>query len=213
MEFCSLLCGRLDGRGVWGRMGTYICVVESLCCLPETITTLLIGYTLIKIKSLKKVSCAYLQSGFPPPSPPQPSSQASLIPVLYIILVVLEFSEISANVHFSNCPVYWDKYGTKYCLCHLNKDSSKNHMWKMIVFNYLFSLIFISWRLITLQFCSGFCHTLTRISHGFTCVPHPNPPSPHWSVFKISFTISFLHPHSNALLLNLSHFLVHLLIV
>ena len=32
-----------------------------------------------------------------------------------------------------------------------------------------FSFIFISWRLITLQYCSGFCHTLTWISHGFTC--------------------------------------------
>ena len=42
---------------------------------------------------------------------------------------------------------------------------------------YLFiSFIFISWRLI-LQYCSGFCHTLTWISHGFTCVPHPDPPS------------------------------------
>ena len=40
-----------------------------------------------------------------------------------------------------------------------------------------FSFIFIIWRLITLQYCSGFCHTLTWISHGFTCVPHPNPPS------------------------------------
>ena len=36
---------------------------------------------------------------------------------------------------------------------------------------------FISWRLITLQYCSGFCHTLTRISPGFTCIPHPDPPS------------------------------------
>ena len=36
---------------------------------------------------------------------------------------------------------------------------------------------FISWRLITLQYCSGFCHTLTRISHEFTCIPHPTPPS------------------------------------
>ena len=26
-------------------------------------------------------------------------------------------------------------------------------------------------------YCSGFCHTLTWISHGSTCVPHPNPPS------------------------------------
>ena len=25
--------------------------------------------------------------------------------------------------------------------------------------------------------CSGFCHTLKWISHGFTCVPHPDPPS------------------------------------
>ena len=45
------------------------------------------------------------------------------------------------------------------------------------MFSYFFSCIFISWRLITLQYCSGFCHTLTWISHGFTCVPHPNPPS------------------------------------
>ena len=40
---------------------------------------------------------------------------------------------------------------------------------------YLFSFIFICWRLITLQYCSGFCHTLTWISHGFTCIPHPDP--------------------------------------
>ena len=33
-----------------------------------------------------------------------------------------------------------------------------------------FSFIFISWRLITLQYCSGFCHTLIWIIHGFTCV-------------------------------------------
>ena len=32
-------------------------------------------------------------------------------------------------------------------------------------------------RLITLQYCGGFFHTLTWISHGYTCVPHPDPPS------------------------------------
>ena len=42
---------------------------------------------------------------------------------------------------------------------------------------FIFSFIFTSWRLITLQYCSGFCHTLTWISHGFTCVPHPDPHS------------------------------------
>ena len=41
----AVLCGSLDGRGVWGRMDTCICVAEVLRCPPETITTLLIGYT------------------------------------------------------------------------------------------------------------------------------------------------------------------------
>ena len=49
---------------------------------------------------------------------------------------------------------------------------------------FCFSFIFVSWRLITLQYCSGFCHTLTWISHGFTCVPHPDPPS-HLPVYPI----------------------------
>ena len=43
---------------------------------------------------------------------------------------------------------------------------------------FFFPFIFISWRLITLQYFSGFCHTLIWISHGFTCVPHPDPPHP-----------------------------------
>ena len=34
-----------------------------------------------------------------------------------------------------------------------------------------------NWRLITFQYCRGFCHTVTWISHGCTCVPHPEPPS------------------------------------
>ena len=42
---------------------------------------------------------------------------------------------------------------------------------------FIFSFIFISCRLITSQHFSGFCHTLTWISHGFACVPHPDPPS------------------------------------
>ena len=33
-----------------------------------------------------------------------------------------------------------------------------------------FSFIFTRWRLITLQYWSGFCHTLTWISHGVTCI-------------------------------------------
>ena len=47
---------------------------------------------------------------------------------------------------------------------------------QMMLF-FFFPIVFISWRLINLQYCSGFCHTLTWISHGFTCVPHPEHPS------------------------------------
>ena len=40
LEFCSMLHGSLDGRGVWGRRDTCMCMAESLGCSLETITTL-----------------------------------------------------------------------------------------------------------------------------------------------------------------------------
>jgi len=40
-----MLGGSLDGKGVWGRMDTCIFMAEALCYPPETITTLLTGYT------------------------------------------------------------------------------------------------------------------------------------------------------------------------
>ena len=50
-----MLCASLAGRGVWGRMNTYICMAESLHCSPETVITLLISYTPIKnIKCFKR---------------------------------------------------------------------------------------------------------------------------------------------------------------
>ena len=42
---------------------------------------------------------------------------------------------------------------------------------------YFLKFIYLNWRLITLQYCGDFCHTLTWISHGFTCVPHSDRPS------------------------------------
>ena len=39
----------LDGRGIWGRMETCICMAESLHCSLETI-----GYTLIQNKKFLK---------------------------------------------------------------------------------------------------------------------------------------------------------------
>ena len=48
-----------------------------------------------------------------------------------------------------------------------------------LFFSFFFSFIYISWRLITLQYCNGLCHTVIWISHGFTCVPHPEPTTLH----------------------------------
>ena len=39
----SMLCDSLDGRGVWERTDTCTYMAESLCCVPETITTLLMS--------------------------------------------------------------------------------------------------------------------------------------------------------------------------
>ena len=49
----------------------------------------------------------------------------------------------------------------------------------IIVFIFSFwKFIYFNWRLRTLQYCSHSCHTLTWISHGSSCVPHPEPPPP-----------------------------------
>ena len=39
-----------QGMGVWGKIDTCICMAKSLCCSPETTTTLLISYTPIQNK-------------------------------------------------------------------------------------------------------------------------------------------------------------------
>ena len=57
-----------------------------------------------------------------------------------------------------------------------------------------FFLIYFNWRLIALQYCGGFGHTLTWISHGCISVPHPKPSShlpPH--------PIPQCHPSASAL--------------
>ena len=58
------------------------------------------------------------------------------------------------------------------------KDPLEKGMYPTPVFFFFFNLfIYLNWRLIALQYCSGFCHTLTWISHGCACVPHLEPPS------------------------------------
>ena len=46
-----------------------------------------------------------------------------------------------------------------------------------LIFKKLF--IYFNWRIITLQYCDGFCHISTWVSHRLTCVPsllNPLPP-------------------------------------
>ena len=59
--------GAWIGGELWGRMDTCICIAESLCCPPETITTLLIRlYPNIKFKSFKNIAlkCYLFHSWF-----------------------------------------------------------------------------------------------------------------------------------------------------
>ena len=60
--------------------------------------------------------------------------------------------------------------------------------------NFFFKFFDFSWRLITLQYYSCFCHTLIWISHGFTCAPHPEAPS-HFPPYPIPLG----HPSAPAL--------------
>ena len=65
MEFCSMLCASLDGRGVWGRMDTYICTAESLPCSPETIKSFLIGYQFSSVAQSCPTLCDPMNRSMP----------------------------------------------------------------------------------------------------------------------------------------------------
>ena len=57
---------------------------------------------------------------------------------------------------------------------------------------------YFKWKLITLQYCGGLCHSLTWISHGCTCVPSSWTPSPClpipslWAVHCTSFEFTLM---------------------
>ena len=78
-----------------------------------------------------------------------------------------------------------------------------------------FKLICFNWKLITLQYCSGFHHTTTRISHGCTCVPHPEPSS-HLPPHPISqrppsaLVLSALFHTSNLDWQSISHMVIYM---
>ena len=77
------------------------------------------------------------------------------------------------------------------------------------------NLIYLNWKLITLQYCSGFCHILTWISHGVTCVPHLESPS-HLPPHPIPLghpsapALSTLSHASNLDWRSVSHMIIHM---
>ena len=68
---------------------------------------------------------------------------------------VLKNSVFLKKLYFLKCP----------CMSPKKAFFLRNHF-----------LNYLNWRLMTLQYCGGFWHTFTWISHGYTCVPHPDPP-------------------------------------
>ena len=64
-ELYSMFCGSMHGRRVWGRMDTCICMTESLCCLPESITTLLIGYQFSSVAQSCSTLCDPINCSIP----------------------------------------------------------------------------------------------------------------------------------------------------
>ena len=56
---------------VYVHLSPFACMAESLLCSPETITTLLIGYTPIQDRKLKKKECFKLDSDKWTPSVPR----------------------------------------------------------------------------------------------------------------------------------------------
>ena len=56
MKLYSMLCGSLDGRGVWERRDTSVYMVGSLCGSLETIKALFTNYIFMQNKSLNKLT-------------------------------------------------------------------------------------------------------------------------------------------------------------
>ena len=82
-------------------------------------------------------------------------------------------------------------------------------------FFFFFFFFLTYWRLITLQYCSGFYPTLTWISHGWTCVPHAElhshlPPHPIPQGHPSAPALSTLSHALNLDWWSVSHMIMHM---
>ena len=81
----------------------------------------------------------------------------------------LTFTKHRKSLTLKKFSVFWESGG-------VGKKVVGGAFYKGYLGFIFFSFILISWRLITLQYCSGFCHTLTWISHDLHGFPIPIPP-------------------------------------
>ena len=94
-------------------------------------------------------------------------------PLITVLPMILKWTRTYVNLCcISWLPVtmwgFWlDWRRRKLLLVPIHIDWDLN---QSILLSAVFCFFFLSWRLIALQYCSGFCHTLTWISRGCTCV-------------------------------------------
>ena len=77
-----MLCGNLDGRGIWGRMDTCIGMAESLCCPSGTINNM-VNWLFSSVTQSCRTLCNLTgcsTPGFPIPSP-TPRAYSNLCPL------------------------------------------------------------------------------------------------------------------------------------
>ena len=86
--------------------------------------------------------------------------------------------------------------------------ASLSRIWTSYQHAKFLKLIEFNWRLITLQYCGGFLYALTWISHGCTCVPHPEPLSPQGC--PSAPALSALFHASNLDWWSISHIVIHM---
>ena len=91
-----MLCGSLDGRGIWGRMDTCICMAESLRYSPKTMISVQFSRSVVS-PSLQPHG---LQQARPPCPSPTPGAYSNSCPLNQWCHPTIS----SSVIPFSSCP-------------------------------------------------------------------------------------------------------------
>ena len=130
--------------------------------LPLTYSVTLSSGFLIKDKFCILDKGRFYKQDFPTPTPHQESG-------FYVAIIAEKVWEKSkCNITFVDLPK--ERKG-------FSPHKELHSFFFFLNGNDYYLFIYFNWRLIILQYCGGFCHTFTCISHGCTCAPHPETPS------------------------------------